>query len=238
MLHLMKWLRHAALGCAARAARMARLAATLGLAALVAACASPITAKVTSFNQWPADAAGSTFSFIRPADQLNDLEQQAYESQVQTALEKLGLRRAPPGQVGRFQADVVTGNRAEERKYREAVYQDYYIYQPPFRDGAGRVYPGYWTPDVFGSRYVGDREVTRTVFVSNLRVKLLDAQAGAAGSGPRAVFESRAVYEGNNEDLPDLVPYLVRAVFANFPGQNGSVKQVRFDNKTGNIVPN
>jgi hypothetical protein len=43
------------------------------------------------------------------------------------------------------------------------------------------------------------------------------------------VFESRAVYEGDNEDLPDLVPYLVRAVFDGFPGQNGRVRLVKFE---------
>ncbi|MBC7610777.1 MAG: hypothetical protein H7228_14600 [Polaromonas sp.] len=77
------------------------------------ACASPITAKVTSFNQWPADAAGSTFGYIRPADQ--------------------------------------------------------------------------------------------------------------------------AMYEGDNDDLPDLAPYLVRAVFDGFPEPNGRVRVLCFDSKTGEV---
>lgn len=203
--------------------------------ALLTGCASPITAKVTSFNQWPANAAGSTFSYITPADKANDLEHEAYESYVQTELEKLGLKRAAPGQVGRIQVDVVTGNGTRNKKYREAIYQDNYVYLPPYRDAAGNVFPGYWAPDRFGARYVGDREVTRTVQVSNLRLRLLDAQGNAPGK-PRAVFESRAVYEGDNEDLADLVPYLVRAVFDGFPGQNGRVRVVKFDSKTGALV--
>ena len=212
-----------------------RLGMILLATALLAACASPITAKVTSFNQWPADAAGATFSFIRPADNLNDLEQQAYEGYVQVQLEKIGLKRAAKGQVGRFQVDIVTGSTTRDRKYREAVYQDYYVYRPPYRDAAGNVFPGFWAPDPFGSRYVGDREVTRTLQVSNLRLRLLDLQGSTPGK-PHAVFESRAVYEGDNEDLPDLVPYLVRAVFDGFPGQNGRVRTVKFDSKTGAMV--
>ena len=200
--------------------------------ALLAACASPMTAKVTRFNQWPADAAGSTFSYIRPADRVNDLEQETYEGYVQVELEKLGLTRAAPGQVGRIQVDLVTGSRSREKKYREAVYRDYYVYQRPYRDAAGNVFPGFWAPDRFGPRYVGDRDVTRTVQVSNLRLRLLDTQGNAPGK-PRAVFESRAVYEGDNKDLPDLVPQLVRAVFDGFPGQNGQVQVVSFDNRTG-----
>lgn len=212
------------------------LLATVMLA-LIAACASPITAKVTSFNQWPADTVGATFSFIRPVDALNDLEQQAYEGKVQTELEKLGLKRALPGQVGRIQVDVVTGNGTRNKQFREAVYRDNYVYHPPYRDAAGNVFGGFWAPDQFGSRYVGDRTVTRTVQVSNLRLRLLDAQGNTQGK-PRAVFESRAVYEGSNEDLATLVPFLVRAVFDDFPGQNARVRTVKFDSKTGAVVRN
>ena len=217
-----------------------QLGAAFGLISVIAlltACASPITAKVTSFNQWPSDIAGSTFSYITPADKANDLEQEAYEGYVQTELEKLGLKRAAPGQVGRMQVDLVTGNGTRKRQYREAIYKDYYVYQPPFRDAAGNVYPGFWAPDRFGSRYVGDRQVTRTVQVSNLRLRLLDAQNNPPGK-PKAVFESRVVYEGDNEDLPALVPYLVRAAFDGFPGQNGRVSVVKFDSKTHAMLKN
>ena len=99
------------------------------------------------------------------------------------------------------------------------------------------MYGGVWVPDAFGSRYVGDRIVTRTVQFSNLRLRLLDTQGNAPGK-PRAVFESRAVHEGSNEDLATLVPFLVRAVFDDFPGQNAKVKIVKFDSKTGALVKN
>lgn len=205
--------------------------------ALLAACAGPITAKVTSFNQWPVEAAAATFSFIRPVDALNDLEQQAYEGYVQIELQKIGLKRVAPGQVGRIQVDIVTGNGTRNKQFREPIYRNSYIYHPPYRDGAGNVFGGFWAPDQFGPRYVGDRTVTRTVQVSNLQLRLLDAQGNAPGK-PRAVFESRAVYEGDNEDLATLVPYLVRAVFDGFPGQNGRVRSVRFDSKTGELLKN
>ena len=220
---------------------VSRYAMAAILLSFLAACASPITAKVTSFNQWPLDTAGASFSFIRPVDALNDLEQQAYEGQVQAELEKLGLRRAAPGQLGRIQVDVITGNGTRNKQFREAIYRDNYIYHPPYRDAAGNVFGGFWAPDQFGSRYVGDRTVIRTVQVSNLRLRLLDTQASNSGVTPgkaRAVFESRAVYEGSNEDLATLMPFLVRAVFDDFPGQNAKVRTVKFDSKTGAVVKN
>ena len=137
--------------------RLARLGLVAALLGLLAACASPITARVTSFNQWPANAAGSTFSYVSRTDNTRELEQATYESYVQTELEKRGLVRAPAGQVGRMQVDVNTSNRSEQKTYLQPIYQDNYVYVPGYRDAAGRIFPGFWTLDPFGPRYVGDR---------------------------------------------------------------------------------
>lgn len=213
--------------------RLMRLALAGLMLALLSACAVPITAKVTSFNAWPADAAGSTFSFSAGDPARSELERATYENYVGIELQRRGLVLAPPGQAGRFIVDVTTVGATREKKYLEPVYQNQLIFVPPYRYGTGDVFPGYWAPDQFGSRYIGDREVTRTVQVSRLKVKLTDSKSGTAN--PRAVFESTAVYEGDIEDLPDTVPYLVAAVFDGFPGQNGRVRVVKFDAQTGTI---
>ncbi len=69
---------------------------------------------------------------------------------------------------------------------------------------------------------------------SQLNLRLLDTKNSPPGQ-PRPVFESRAVFEGN-ADLPAVTPYLVRAVFDGFPGQNGQVRNVRFDSETGALI--
>lgn len=74
-----------------------------------------------------------------------------------------------------------------------------------------------------------------TVFTHSLRVRLLDTQANPPGK-PRSLFESQAVYEGASANLPLVVPYLVRAVFDDFPGQNGQVRTVQFDSETGAVI--
>jgi len=214
-------------------ARVVRLALAGLLVALLSACAVPITAKVTNFNAWPADATGSTFSFSPGDPARSELERTTYENYVGVELQRRGLKLAPPGQAGRFIVDVATVGTTRDKKVLEPVYQNQLIFVPPFRYGTGDVFPGYWAPDQFGSRYIGDREVIRTVQVSRLKVKLTDSKAGTPN--PRAVFESTAVYEGDIEDLPDTVPYLVTAVFDGFPGQNGRVRVVKFDTQTGAI---
>lgn len=216
---------------------LARLSLTSALLALVSACASPITARVTSFNQWPANAAGSTFSYVSRTDNTRELEQATYESYVQAELEKRGLVRAPAGQVGRMQVDVNTSNRSEQKTYLQPIYQDNYVYVPGYRDAAGRIFPGFWTLDPFGPRYVGDRQINTTLQTSTLQLRLLDSQGSPPGK-PRTVFESRAIFEGegSSDNLPQIVPYLVRAVFDDFPGLNGRVRVVRFDRETGAVI--
>lgn len=212
-----------------------RVLLALLVTAFLTACASPITARVTSFNQWPADTAGSTFSYLTPVDPTRELEQATYESHVQAELEKQGFRRAPAGQVGRLQVEVAATSHGEQRNYLTPVYQDNYVYLPPYRDAAGHIFPGFWAPDPFGPRYVGERQVSLTLQISSLRLRILDTK-GSAPDKPRTVFESRVIYEGGGIDLAVLVPYLVRAVFDEFPGQNGQVRTVQFDRKTGALI--
>lgn len=211
--------------------------ALAGLAlALLGACALPITAKVTRFNAWPADMAGATYSYAVGDGTLGELEQATYDGYVGDALEDFGLTQAAPGASGRFIIEVHASGGTRQKVVLEPVYDNQLIFVPPIRDRRGNVYPGYWKPDRFGPRYIGDREVTRTVQVNRLRVRLLDTQVGVPGKA-RPVFSSTAVYEGENEDLPDIVPYLVRAIFHEFPGRNGKVEVVRFDPKSGEMLP-
>jgi Domain of unknown function (DUF4136) len=202
----------------------------------LAGCASTVDTRVTTFNQWPANAAGSTFSFITRTGP-GELEQATYQSYAQAELEKRGFKRAPPDKAGRLQVELTTGNRSEQKTSLQPVYQDSPVFLPPYRDAAGRYYPGIWTLDPWGPRYVGDRVVNTTIQISNLQIRMLDSEGSPAGKS-RTVFESRAVYEGrgNNDNLPVIVPYLVRAVFEDFPGTSGQVRVVRFDAKTGAVV--
>lgn len=213
--------------CAALAAAAAAL--------LLAGCANTLDAKVTRFQAWPADGAGSTFSFGKPAAVGRELEQSTYEQYVREELERLGLRSAEPGKAGRFLVEVEASGSQRQQRYLQPMYQQYRAYVPARRLADGRVVGGYWALDPWGPQYVGDREQVRLVQVSRLVVRIRETQPPPAG--PRSVFESTAVYEGLAEDLPDLVPYLARAAFDGFPGRNGETRTVVFDEKTGAVVP-
>ena len=198
---------------------------------LITGCAN-ISAKVVNFNAWPQDAPGATFAFITPQDRVHDLEQQTYEGYVGAELRRYGLQPAADGKPARFLVDVATAGGTKKKTFLEPVYSNQLIYVPPYQLQGGGVYGGYWAPDQFGSRYVGDREVTRTVNTARLKVRILDVNKGGQQK-PMPVFETMARYEGDSEDLPEVVPYLTRAIFDNFPGANGRVTIVKFDPRTG-----
>lgn len=207
--------------------------ALMALSLLLSGCASIITAQVSSFQQWPADAQGSSFSLLAPTDASRRLEQGSYGAQVAAELEKQGLKQAAPGQPARFLVDVNVSRETENRTSLRPVYQDRYVFHPGRRDAAGRVYPGFWGPDPFGPRYVGDQPIVQTFSLSRLHLRLLDAQADP--KAPRPVYEAQAVNEGS-VPLPSVVPWLVRAVFDDFPAANGSVRVVRFKPDTGEVI--
>lgn len=215
-----------------------RVYAALLAATLLSACASPLVTQVTRFNQWPADAAGSSFSFIKPPPNRGgapqELEQATYERYAQLELEKLGLRPAATGEQARLLAELSTVSQTQQRTYLQPVYEDPLVFYPPRRNAAGQYFPGFWAPSRFGPTYVGDRVVPYTVQFSQFNLRLLDTRSGPPGQ-LRAVFESRVVYEGN-ASLPAVMPYLVRAALDGFPGQNGQVRQVRFDRETGALI--
>ena len=79
--------------------------------------------------------------------------------------------------------------------------------------------------------------MSNIIQITSLQLRLLDTQGSPPGKA-RTVFESRALYEGfgDSDNLPVLVPYLVRAIFDEFPGQSGRVRIVQFDGKTAALI--
>lgn len=208
------------------------------VASLLTACASPIVTQVSNFNQWPSDATGSSFAFIKPPSSPSqpppELELATYQAYAQQELEKLGLRRAPTGQTPRLLIELGWVAQPQERTYRQPIYDDRLVFYRPYRNASGQLFPGYWAPSRFGPTYLGDRIVPYTVQFNQINLRILDQQGSPPGK-PRAVFESHAVYEGQ-ATLPTIAPYLVRAVFEGFPGQNGQVRRVNFDRETGAVI--
>jgi hypothetical protein len=74
--------------------------------------------------------------------------------------------------------------------------------------------------------YVGERRYEQTVSMVLLGLRISDnTQKGDTPQGA-TVFEGSAQYAGQEAALPALMPYLVQALFSDFPGTSGQVRQV------------
>lgn len=199
------------------ACRWAGLAAALSVL-LLSGCAAPaVEARVTSFQQWPTGVEGQTYRF-KTADpgQENNLEYQSYQDMLRAGIGPTGLVEAAPGAPARFTVLFRYGAAQTQVMVRRA-------YDPYFYGGYGGFYgPGWWGGGMgyWGPEWV---DVPAVAFRNSLSLEIQDtARAGAE------VYRSTAYIVTGHDDLVRTMPYLVRAIFDNFPGNNGAERQVEY----------
>jgi Domain of unknown function (DUF4136) len=194
---------------------------------LLTGCASTLRSDVTSFQRWPANAAGSTYSFKRNAWQESSLEHKTYEDLARVELNKQGLKEAVPSTKGRFEVSLDYGVNTRTVKSREPIYGNGQYWHPAHYHPTYGWRPGYWAADPWGPQVVGYQTVQRDISTRRLRVDITE--------GANKVFEASATSNGSNATLTVTMPYLIRSVFDGFPGTNGQSRSVEFDTESGAI---
>jgi hypothetical protein len=192
-------------------------AGALLLVVALSGCASTLSARVTSFQQWPANAQGQTYRFVQ-ADpvQANNLEYRAYQDMVRAGIGATGLVEATGGAPARFEVAFDYG--AVQTTVMTRQPYDPYFYGGGFygpRWGYGRYGGGFWGPE-----WVDVPAVAYRNFV-NLHIR--DHAANNA-----EVYRSSAATHSDRAELVNVMPYLVRAIFDNFPGNNGSDRVIKY----------
>ena len=210
-----------------------------------AACSSiqTLSTQVSNFNQWPGNGAGASFSVqtVKQAASAHwgDLERQTYEKLIADALQKQGLQPVAAGQKPRFQAYLRLDQKQEKVERSQPVYAPGWAYPygmgyRPYGWPRGYWHGGVWhdpflEDGVFGWSapvYMGERRYEQTLSMVLLGLRISDnTQKGDTPQGA-TVFEGSAQYTGQEAALPALMPYLVQALFSDFPGRNGQVRQV------------
>lgn len=197
----------------------------LGLVALVLSlmggCASSLSAQVTRYQQWPADAAGEHYRIVASEAQKNNLPFSAYADMVRAAIGATGLVEAQDARPARFDLTLDYGSPVERRWVQRRVDPYYYdggygFYRPPF---GGRFSPwGGWMyePPM--------QDVPIDLYKNTLTVVIRDRT-----NHDREVYRATAVSLSQSDGLAAIMPYLARAVFDQFPGRNGQVIEVKYD---------
>jgi hypothetical protein len=199
---------------------VAQALAVMLFAGILAGCATTpsVSARVTSFQEWPAGATGQRYRFVAAdPSQNNNLEYQNFRDMVRSGISPTGLVEAPPGQPARFDVSFRYGVTQTQVNVRHP-------YDPYFYNGFGPGFYGnrYWAPwgGYWGPDWV---DVPTVAFRNALTVEIHDASQGG-----KEVYRATAYSVTENDRLLKVMPYLVRAIFDNFPANNGSEREVRY----------
>lgn len=189
---------------------------------LMSACASSWSAKVTTFQRWPAELYEARYSIVPNEVQKNSLEFQAVADSVRVALGAVGLVEG--GVDGRLVVELSYGNPLQKEWVERYVDPyDPFVYGSPFSIGLGG---GFGRSMHFrGMYYSMPHYVSMPVdiYSNTLKVVIKDKEKNMA-----EVFNVTAINKSETDNLFTVIPLLAKAAFNNFPGLNGQVEEVRF----------
>ncbi|WP_164155880.1 DUF4136 domain-containing protein [Sandarakinorhabdus rubra] len=202
-----------------------RLVLPVAAALALSACVSPFEARVARFQQLPAPA-GNSF-VIEPRDKANEggLEFATYANLVRQRLIAAGFQEAsgPDAAAMTVQLDYnVTDPREKVRSRPGFGWGGWggwgggfggFGWNPYWGGGWGPGFGGWGGNDVYS--------VTTYNAVVAMRIN--------RNADKKSVFEGRAETTSSSNNLTQLVPNLVTAMFTNFPGNSGETVRVRFD---------
>lgn len=195
---------------------------------LLAACASQIKSDVSRFHRMPAPQ-GESFRVVAADPKKQDsLEFATYAQYVAAEMVKQGYRQADNGAAASLEVRVdyaVSPGREKIATRPGMTYSPYYY---SWRHRA--FYPYAWGPyDPFWGPYNDNEVYSYTVYTRQLSMDIVRPGSGENGAGAVPLFEGRVESVGKGNNLPEVMPYLVQAMFTDFPGTSGVTKQVRID---------
>jgi hypothetical protein len=209
-------------------------AAAVAVLAL-AGCASTkfVTSDVTRYHALTEAPQGKTYAIVAlDEDQESSFAFKQFGDQMNQRLSALGLKQYT-GSGGPTNADYVVTLRYAVYGPTADVRTRYSGFGPGPRMGFGfgYGYGPYWGRGPFG--YMGydpfwddtiDIE-TRQLFTRRVEVNVFRASSYNSDRKER-VFEGRAVSSGANGQIEPVMPYILDAIFQEFPGRSGETRTV------------
>lgn len=193
------------------------------LALALSACASNLKSDVARFHKLNEVQPGATFSIVPQDPALQgSLEFEQYAALVRGELTKFGYQPVNAANASDLVVELNFGISEGEQVIRSRPTAYYGFYGPygygyPFYTGYYRrgyfhgYYPFGYAPEVY----------SYTVYTRALSMDIV-----RTGSTRDVVFEGEVRSIGRDNRLPEIMPYLVQAMFTNFPGESGVTKEV------------
>lgn len=206
---------------------------TLALLALfLSACAASIKTDVTRFNSLTQPQGESFIILAQNPDRDGSLELQGYATIVSEKLVAQGYRPAGEGKPGLIVTIDFGVSAPLDDGYGSGPYYGYpyYGYSYPYFNSRFYPYHGYGHHSFHSFYYRRHSYFYNTGYYRRVVYERIFELAIKRNQGP-VVFEGRAVSFGRSRDLVKIVPFLIEALFTDFPGENGSTVRVSIDTK-------
>jgi hypothetical protein len=216
-----------------------RAASLLAIVTLASACGTTqIASDVARFHRLPAPQ-GETFRIVATdGAKKGSLEFDAYATQVTAKLVQAGFRPADAAATATYDVRLdymISGGKEKlaSRPVAGSAFNDPFFYGSGYgRFGAyygyrghHRFYDPFYSP-FYGSAFNHQAEVySYTVYTRKLNLDIVKAANGDK------LFEGKVESVGTDNRLPEVMPYLVQAMFTNFPGNSGVTQRVKIDVK-------
>jgi hypothetical protein len=196
-----------------------RLVLAAACALLIAGCAlGPrfVQTQVTNYNEWSTLPADKSYTFARTLEYQSSLELKSYEDIVRDELAQKGFRYVPDT----AQANLIVTLRPSVTDTRVRLRDPWPI--DPFWSGYGFYgRRGFGWYDPYWSAF-GDFN-SYTVDIAHRRLEMdIDSKAVTG----KRYYEGRVETSSEAESFKAIVPYMVRALFSDFPGNNGQTRRV------------
>ena len=196
--------------------------AFVGLLALSACTTTKyVVSDVTRFHELPGSGNGASFAIVpSDDDQQTSLAFKTFSDVVADALQARGLQAfsgdgSSPDYVVTFSYDV------------EGPSPDTYS-----RYGAGRYGFGYgfgYYGRYGGFGYGPGNDVrTKQIYIRRVDLDIFEGPSYGTDSAKR-VFEGHAVSEGTTNQVEPVLPYMIQAIFRDFPGASGESVKVKVE---------
>jgi hypothetical protein len=180
-------------------------------------CGTPVTTRVSSFHQIEHGIIGDKYVIVPLDSQEASLEFKSYADLIRQALSQKGMIETDSGDAkyAIFIEYGINDGRTVNRAYPiigqtgvSSSYTTGYVN----RNGTYAANTNYTpTYGVVGAMYDSDTEFTRFLKVELLLMPVTEKHFVKA-------YEGKAVSSGSSSQLSLIMPYMVKSVFAKFPG--------------------
>ncbi|MCC3862360.1 DUF4136 domain-containing protein [Pseudemcibacter aquimaris] len=213
--------------------RFLKIAITVLFVGFLAACQQTIKSDVMRFHQLPQPNGEKIMIVPMNPNNTGSLEFANYATLVGNELGRYGYvpaDGAEPDLIVELDYGVDEGQQVVRHTgsmmgamyfggYYGRFYHPWYMYRYPFY--RPMYYGGFYDP--FGYYPLGMQSRTRTYVNYNRHLKMV---IKPNRNGAQNLYEGEVKSKGRNNNLHEVMPYMVQAFFTNFPGVSGSSERV------------